>query len=62
MTLPAETIDELQKIIDPQVQQKIQRRGIVLKTLIRKPRSSRYARQPVFSLDDGPKRYEVWLE
>ncbi|MEE9129124.1 MAG: hypothetical protein V3T84_03835 [Phycisphaerales bacterium] len=62
VTLPAEVIDELQNIIDPQVQQKIQKRGIVLKTLIRKARASQYAPQPVFSLDDGPKRYEVWLE
>lgn len=61
-TPPAQAIDELQDIIDPQVQQKIQRRGIVLKSLIGKERASQDAPQPVFSLDDRPKRYEMWLE
>ncbi len=62
VTLPAEAIDELQNIIDPQVQEKIESRGITLDALVRKARVSQYAPQPVFSLDDGPKRYEVWLE
>ena len=62
VTLPAEAIDELQNIIDPHVQEKIESRGITLDALVRKARVSQYAPQPIFSLDDGPKRYEVWLE
>ncbi len=62
VTLPAEAIDELQNIIDPPVREKIESRGITLDALVRKARASQYAPQPVFSLDDGPKRCETWLE
>ena len=62
VTLPAEAIDELQNIIDPPVQEKIEARGITLDSLVRKARKSQYVPQPIFTLDDGPKRYEVWLE
>lgn len=62
VTLPAEAIDKLQNIIDPPVREKIESRGITLDALVRKARASQYAPQPVFSLDDGPKRYEMWLE
>ena len=40
----------------------IEARGITLNALVRKARASQYAPQPIFTLDDGPKRYEVWLK
>ncbi len=62
VTLPAEAIDELHSVIDDEVKQKIESRGITLTDMVRKVRRTQYAPQEVFNLEDGNKRYEVWMQ
>ena len=62
VTLPAEAIDELHDVIDPEVRQKIESRGITISEMVRKVRKTQYAPQEVFNLQDGNKRYEVWMQ
>jgi len=62
VTLPARVVERLDELIDGALHDKIQERGIDLKELIREVRRNQYAPQPIFSLTDGTKLYEVWLE
>ncbi len=62
ITLPSAAVDDLDSVIDADVRSRIEARGISVPELVKQARVLRYAPQPLLDLEDGVKRFEVWLE
>ena len=62
VSLPRRTVDWLETLIPPETMASIQRRGIDLPAIKSGVQARGYAPGPVFSMEEGDKRVEVWLK
>jgi hypothetical protein len=62
LTCRAHSIEFLDELLDPGVQQRIVQRGLDLSRLVADVRRRGYAPGPVFELTEGSKTVAVWLE
>jgi predicted unusual protein kinase regulating ubiquinone biosynthesis (AarF/ABC1/UbiB family) len=62
MELPLTALDGLTTLMPPHVLQKLQERQIDLEQTLQKVRASGHVPQEIFYIDDGIKKYRVWIE
>ena len=60
--MPGDAVERLDDLIDPDVLERIAARGVDLDSLVGNARANGFAPQPLFELEDGLRRYAVWLE
>lgn len=62
VTLPRKTVDWLETLIPSETMLSIQRRGIDIPSIKAEVQARGYSAGPVFSMEEGEKRVEVWLK
>jgi predicted unusual protein kinase regulating ubiquinone biosynthesis (AarF/ABC1/UbiB family) len=62
MELPLASLDNLATYMPSHVQEKLKERNIDLEQTLQKIRMSNYTPQEIFQIDDGIKKYRVWIE
>lgn len=62
LTMPAAAIESLDSLLDEDIRAKARARGVHVSELVAAVRRGGYAPRAVFSLAEGEKRVDVWLE